>query len=144
DPTARETTLEAGFFPEMLHIAGQFGLTKAMGIPAPILSSQLDTFRSYLRIPNPIVSGINALLRGGYPTEFSTPSDSPSYGDDPFVGADYLYPETSDAGYWKKNWQWMGRHNTSPQEFPVGYFLRSWARSEAAALQVCTNSNAQN
>lgn len=129
-----EYATDGGFFVQMLHFANQYGLTSDMGITPQLLTTQADTFSQYLLINN---AGATSQVRALYPTMQSSASDSVVSSPDPFAGTGYLEPETSQASDWIANWEWMSANGTTPQGYPIGYFLRAWARSEAALAKAC-------
>lgn len=129
-----EYATDGGFFVQMLHFANQYGLTSDMGISPQLLTAQANTFSQYLLIQN---AGAASQVRALYPTMQSSTSDSIVPSPDPFAGTGYLEPEISQASDWIVNWQWMSANGTSPQGLPIGYFLRAWARSEAALASAC-------
>lgn len=133
DPNAPETTLDGGFFVDLLHFAKVYGLEAGLGLSGNIYPLHRQTFQGYLRTP----FGIPTLVRGDYPTFNSTTSSPIDASDDPFAGSGFLRPEAGDASFVAENWDWMTANGQGPQDKPTGYFLRAWARSEAAAVESC-------
>lgn len=135
-----ESATDGGFFVEMLHLANSYELGSALGVPESLLAEQAATFHDYLLIPNAVGLGTTSSVRSAYPTLSSSPSDPVAVSQDPFGGAQYLEPESSVAEDWYANWQWMTTNGTTTQDWPVGYFLRAWARSESALARACVAS----
>jgi len=142
DPHTPETSTDGGFFVEMLHFANSYGLVTTLAIPDSLFTDQSDTFHNYLLIPNAIGLGLQSPTRLTYPTIDSAVSDPVVVSDNPFAETLYLMPESSSAEDWQANWQWMLSEGTSPNGWPIGYFLRAWARSEAAFAEACKMSAA--
>jgi hypothetical protein len=140
DPTTPEDSVEGGFFAEMLHLAQTYNLAAQLGIPSSVIADQTNTFHNYIKIANAAALGFPSMLRSAYPTLHSSASDAVIPHADPLASAEYLDPETSDQSDWSDNWQWMQIHGTSPRGEPIGFYLRAWARSEAAMLQSCQSS----
>jgi hypothetical protein len=81
-----------------------------------------------------------ALVSEEYPTPTSSPGDPVVPSPIPVVAAFYLPPVTSPASFVCDNWKWMLNNEQSFEAGygeAVGFPLRAWAQSEAAAL---TNS----
>jgi hypothetical protein len=135
-----ESATDGGFFVETLHLADTYGLDSALGISASLLTAQTNTYSQYLLLPG---FAAGSQTRSLYPTEQSTLGDPVVRSPDPFAGSGYLEPETSSPTNWITNWQWMQLNGTTPQGYPIGYFLRAWARSEAAKSSACQVSSAQ-
>ncbi len=140
DTNTPEGSTDGGFYVEMLHLANSYGLASSLGIPSSLFGEQADTYHQYLVIPNAEGLGVVSPIRLNYPTLNSSPSDPLTVSDDPFGKALYLDSETSDTEDWYSNWQWMTTQGTTPQTWPIGYFLRAWARSESAFAQACVTS----
>jgi hypothetical protein len=137
DPLVPEYATDGGFFVEMLHLAGTYGLNSSLGISTSLVTAQANMYSQYLLIPSATTSRVRFL----YPTEQSTTGDTLVPSPDPFAGTGYLETETSAPADWIANWTWMQTNGTTPQGYPVGYFLRAWARSEAAKASACQASS---
>jgi hypothetical protein len=137
DPTAPEDSTLGGFFTEMLHLANSYGLSSTLGIPSSLLTEQNVTFHQYLYLPDAEGLGLVSPMRATYPVLHSAESDPVAASDDPYVTSGFLEPETSSPEDWRANWQWMLAEATAPHNQSVGYFLRAWARSEAALAKTC-------
>jgi len=137
DASIPESSHEGAFFVEMLQIASNYNLTGAVGLPHSVMARERRTFEEYLRIrlDGPITN-YSGLVRANYPVEASTADDAFVPSDDPFVGADYLWPVVAGSDFVHDNWQWMMARAQDPQGQPIGFFLRAWARSEAAFRSV--------
>ena len=127
--------LDAEFNAEMFQAALQYGLNGDLGISDGLYAANRNTLLQYLFLTD----SSRAIIRASYPSATSTPSDkenpSPS---DPFASAGYLSGEISSDTFVNANWNWIVQNGTvAPTTLPVGYFLRAWARSEAAELQAC-------
>jgi hypothetical protein len=130
-------TVEGGLFVETLQTAVDYNLVSDMGLSASLYGTQLATFEQYIRIP---YSGAMALVSEEYPTPTSSPGDPVVPSPIPVVAAFYLPPVTSPASFVCDNWKWMLNNEQSFEAGygeAVGFPLRAWAQSEAAAL---TNS----
>jgi len=140
DPTTPENSTEGATFVEMLGLANQYGLSQQLGIPDSLVHAQIETFDQYLKIPNAEQEGILSSVRSQYPKVNSTMSD-PVIVSDPYASAGYLAKESSDASFWIENWRWMQVTGPSPANADsLGYYLRAWARAEAAFLRTCPTS----
>jgi hypothetical protein len=145
DTSTPEPTVLGGFFVEMLQVASEHNLTAAVGLPGSIISSERRTFEEYLRFnlqgllehgPLTNFGDLGGLMQINYPIATSTADDILSPSNDPFVSADYLWPVVANKDFVRDNWQWMMAKAQNPQGQPIGYFLRAWARSEAAFKSV--------
>jgi hypothetical protein len=137
DPTTPESASAGMFFGDLLHFAQQYNLSAELGLTDAVYAGHRNTFQEYLRVRDPVDSRGEILMRNHYPAISSTrfdPVDSP---DVVLVAAGFLQPEVADSTFITTNWHWMLSHAKTPQAEPVGYFLRAWARSEAAALASC-------
>lgn len=137
DPTTPEDSTEGAAFAEMIDLANAYDLTGTLGISNTVFRGQFITFAQFLSIPNAQALGLSSSVRSTYPWSKNDRLSATGPSSDPFAAAGYLWPESSDSAYWLVNWQWMSQNGTSPQGQPVGYFLRAWARSEAALLSSC-------
>jgi hypothetical protein len=113
-------------------------LTPDLCLNDSIYASNQATFQQYLLYNSPPSGDPSApLLRFAYPTFDSTTSDTIIPSIDPFSGAGYLTPEIATQSSVDANWSWMKRFAENPNGQSIGYFLRAWARSEAAELNRC-------
>lgn len=133
DPTSPETAEDGGFFSDLLHFARFYGLNSELGLTDEIYAVHRKTFQEYVRTP----FGIPSLVRNNYPNFDSTSSDPVVESADPFAGSGFLQPEVRDDSFVTANWDWMSANAQDPKDQPIGYFLRAWARTEAAAVQSC-------
>jgi len=137
DPNTPSPVTDAGFFVDFLHFVKVFRLARDIGIPENIYIANRATFQQYLLYGSGFPpSGSDSLLRGFYPTVNSTASDAINPSQDPFAGAGFLTPEVADQSFINANWNWMLSFGQDPHGGSIGYFLRAWARSEAAELNV--------
>lgn len=138
DSTTSESPTDGGTFVDFLHVAKFYGLSPELGIGDSAYTAHQKVFQQYLRIDSvPPAFGSTGLMRFSYPTAASTTSDPVIPSQDPFVSSGYLVPELADQSFVNANWEWMLNHGKDPQGQSIGYFLRAWARSEAAELSVC-------
>jgi len=139
DPTTPENSQEAATFVELLHLGNSYGLTQQLGFPGSLISSQTLTFEQYLQIQDALSRGLAGSIRAQYPALGSS-SGNAVVPSSPFAAAGYLEAESSSPAYWIANWQWMSGSGTNPAVADsTGYFLRAWARSEAAVLSACNS-----
>lgn len=137
DPSTPEDTSDAGFFVELLHEAKVYGLAPDLGLTEDIYLAHRQTFQRYLRADSVLPGfGPSGLLRGSYPGLNSTRFDPVNFSPDPFVSSGFLASEVADQLFINANWNWMLSFGRAPVN-GSGYFLRAWARSEAAELSVC-------
>ena len=139
-PLVPERASDGDFFVETLHLADTYGLYSALGISTSQVTAQANTYSQYLLLPG---FAAGSQVRSFYPTEQSTTGDPVVRSPDPFAGTGYLERETSAPTNWTTNWQWMQLNGTAPQGYPIGYFLRAWARSETALANACQASSAK-
>lgn len=133
DPATPEISTAGGLLSDLMHFAKKYNLSSDLGFSDALYTAHRKTFQEYLRTP----FGIPTTVRNDYPTFDSTPSDPVDQSDDPFAGAGFLQPEVRDDSFIVDNWNWMSANGKNTQDWPIGYFLRAWARTEAAALQAC-------
>jgi hypothetical protein len=137
DPSTPSPVPDAGFFVDLLHFVKVFKLEREVGIPKSIYIANRAAFQQYILYGSGLPpSGSDSLLRGSYPTANSTVSDAVNPSPDPFAGAGFLTPEVADQSFINANWNWMLSFGQDPHGGSIGYFLRAWARSEAAELKV--------
>jgi hypothetical protein len=138
DPSTPAPVTDGGFFNDFLHFASDLGLQQEVGLPDWIYLASRSTLQQYLAYSSdPSISKSAPLLRVAFPSVNSTASDPVIPSDNPFAGAGYLAPEITDQPFITANWNWMLAYGQNPQGWPIGYFLRAWARSEAAHLGAC-------
>jgi hypothetical protein len=127
--------LDGEFNAEMFQAALQYGLNEDLGISDVLYSANRNTLLQYLFISD----SPEAIIRAAYPSVVSTPKDKENPdSSDPFASAGYLSGEISNEAFITANWNWMINNGVvAPNTVPVGYFLRAWARSEAAQLKAC-------
>jgi hypothetical protein len=137
DPSTQSPVTDAGFFVDLLHFVKIFQLEWDVGIPKNIYIANRAAFQQYILYGSTSPpSGSDSLLRGFYPTVNSTVSDPINPSQDPFAGAGFLTREVADQSFINANWNWMLSFGQDPHGGSIGYFLRAWARSEAAELNV--------
>jgi hypothetical protein len=139
DPSNPEISGVGDFVTDLMHFAKVYNVAADFGFSDDVFAAQSTTFQKYLRIP----SGVPSLVRNGYPTFDSRPSHPTAASDDPFAGAGFLQPEVADPSFVVDNWDWMNANAPDPSDEPVGYFLRAWAHTEAAALQSCQSEQSK-
>jgi len=138
DTTLPAPVEDAATFVQLFHEAGVLGLAGALDIPPVVYASDRSTLAQYLYAdPRDVANRTGGLLRGAYPTAASTPNDPPSTAEYSFSSAWYVSPEIAGPAFVAANWKWMLQFAQDPQDAPVGYFLRAWARSEAAEAAIC-------
>ena len=138
DSSAAAPVTDAGFFVYLLHIANSFNLAPDLGITEDLMAENRAALLQYIIIPpgrEPHQS--SPLLRSSYPALHSRASDSITPAQDPWAGSGFLTPELADRFFINANWRWMMSYGRDQQGWPIGYFLRAWARSEAAEIGVC-------
>lgn len=136
--TSPAPLLDAEFNAEMFHAAQQYGLSADLGITDTLYAANKNTLLQYAFIPD----SAEAIVRASYPSPTSSSTDKEDpYDSDPFASAGYLAGEISSDTFVQANWNWIIQKGTVvPTNLPVGYFLRAWARSEAAELQACQSN----
>jgi hypothetical protein len=135
--TAAPST-DASFAADFLSAASKYGLVSQLGINTTIYDVQQETFIDYM------VGGINmpfagpeGIMRQSFPSASSTSYDPVSYSSDPWAASAWAPPAMSSQIFTNANWNWMQQYGESSQGANPGYFLRAWARSEAAQMSVC-------
>lgn len=134
DATAPSSDTDGGFFADFLHYAKIFKLCQAQNL----YDAHRAAFQQYLLYGSAPINGSQPLLRASYPRASSRVSDPIYPSADPFSGAGFLTPEIANQSTVDANWNWMQRFAQDPQGQSIGYYLRAWARSEAAELNRCT------
>jgi hypothetical protein len=138
DPSTPAPVTDGVFFNDLLHFASALGLQLDVGLTDSVYLANRTTLQQYLAYgSDSSISKSAPLLRVTFPGVNSTASDPVNPSDNPFAGAGYLAPEVTDQSFITANWNWMLAYGQNPQGWPIGYFLRAWARSEAAQLGVC-------
>jgi hypothetical protein len=135
DPNTPAAVGDGSFFVDLLHYAKVFGIGE-LCLTDSIHSANRATFQEYLLYDPGSQNASEAPLRANYPILTSKASDAITPTPDPLAGEGFLTPEVADQSVVDSNWNWM---QSFEQNYPgsVGYFLRSWARSEAAELNRC-------
>jgi hypothetical protein len=137
DPSTPSPVTDGGFFVDLLHYAKVFKVGQ-LCLTDSIYNANRAAFQQYLLYSSGVsMNGAEPLLRGYYPTGNSNASDPITPSQDPFSGAGFLAPEVADQSSIDANWSWMQRFAQNPQGQSIGYYLRAWARSEAAELNRC-------
>ncbi len=134
DPSTPSPNTDGGFFVDLLHYAKIFQIC----LSDYLYDANRAAFQQYLFYgPNPM-NASEALVRAYYPSANSQVSNPLNPSPDPFAGGGYLTPEVADQSIIDANWKWMQSYAQNPQGQSIGYYLRAWARSEAAELNRCT------
>ncbi len=139
DPSTAAPSIDASFVVDFLDTVEKYQATSELGLRADIYDVQRAAFIDYMvggtTFP---LAGPQGLMRASFPVATSTKSDAVSYSA--FAAPAWLPVELSDPLFTNANWRWMKQFGLTRQGYPVGYFLRAWARSEAAQLTSCKNS----
>jgi hypothetical protein len=133
DPNGAATITDGGFNAELFATVKQYGLAADLGISDDIYTADQNTLLQYIYISD----SEKAVVRGAYPTKNSTPSDHKNPSADPYASASFLTPEVSSDNFVGSNWNWMENYGFDLGSASLGYFLRAWARSEAAERSMC-------
>jgi hypothetical protein len=143
DPDSPQEVIDGGFLADLMHFAKAYNLADDLGFNVEFFSVHQNTISEYLTIPpGSLPIGAMSFLRNNYPTATAKASDPPSPSSDVFASSGFLRPEISNDAFITANWDWIVANGQSPQGQPIGYFLRAWARSEAAAVRVRTKTSA--
>jgi len=143
DPSSPAPSTDASFAADFLDSAQKYGLVSQLGIdPASYAHQQAAFTRYMLRDDSSALFGPQGVMRTNFPTSTSRKSDPVVYSADPFSAAAWIPRELSDRFFGNIYWNWMTQYGQSPQNYPVGYFLRAWARAEAARMSSCQASQA--
>ena len=137
DPSTPAPVTDGVFFVDLLHYANFFGLGQDLGLSNNSYVANRETLQQYLWYSSDSSMSGEPLLRYNFPLVNSTTSDAITPSDNPFAGAGFLAPEVADQSFIDANWNWMQKYGQDPKGWPIGYFLRAWARSEAAQQSVC-------
>jgi hypothetical protein len=139
DPTTPAPGTDASFMVDLLHYAKTYRVAAQFGFTDSIYAAQLKGFDEYLSsVSGTPIYGPHGTLRAGYPNDNSSGSDSAGPPADPFAASAFLTPDVADPVFVNTNWNWMLEYEQQfTPGFPNGYFLRAWARSEAAELSTC-------
>lgn len=138
DPTTPAPATDASFVADFLQTAQHYGLVSQLGIDAASYEHQQAAFTAYmLHGPSAALVGPQGVMRANFPTETSTKNDPVVYSVDPYAAAAWTPNELSEALFSSVYWNWIMQYGSAPQNEPIGYFLRAWARSEASQLSVC-------
>ena len=129
-----EITSAAVFLTELFHIAKEYGVSSDIGLTPDLYSSHQSTFQEFIRVASADPTK-DSLIRNAYPLPTATASDLVSPNRDIFSVTGFVYPETADASFVPIAWQaMMARGQGLPTNYPIGYFLLAWARTESATL----------
>jgi len=143
DPTTPSPAIDASFVADLFKSAQEYGLQQELGITAFYYRAQQAAFVDYMVGGHSYsLYGPNGLIRSAFPSLGSTTGDWLIYSSDPFAAAAWVNPDLSDSAFANVNWNWMLQYGRQTQGVPIGYFLRAWARSEAAELRACQASEA--
>jgi hypothetical protein len=138
DPDTPAPSTDASFVVDFLKSAEKYGLTSQLGIDPTSYAHQQAAFNGYmLRGSKGPLVGAQGVMRENFPIEGSTDKDPILYSVDPFAPAAWDEPDLSNAFFSGIFWNWIVQYGQSPQGYPPGYFLRAWARSEAAQVSGC-------
>jgi len=125
-------------FVDLFHQANNLKLAASLGITPDFYAANAATLQQYLFAePSQVLHRPAGLLRGAYPTIDSSSSTGLSDTQYPLTSAWYLPPELASNTFVNANWSWSLQFGQTPQTAPIGYFLRAWARSEAAEQRLC-------
>jgi hypothetical protein len=133
DPSTPSPNTDGEFFTDLLHYAKIFQIC----LSDYLYNANRAALQQYLFYGSSPIEGSAALLRGYYPRVNSKASDPINVSQDPFAGGGYLTPEVADQSIIDANWKWMQSYAQNPEGQSIGYYLRDWARSEAAELNRC-------
>jgi hypothetical protein len=138
DPDTPAPSTDASFVTDFLDAAFKYDMISRLGVSSTSFDAQQAAFMNYMvgGITLPF-AGPNGIMRSSFPTASSTIYDPLSYSADPWAAAAWAPPELSGQIFTNANWNWMLQYGQPKQGYPVGYFLRSWARSEAAQMTIC-------
>jgi hypothetical protein len=142
-PALPAPSTDASFVVDLLHYAKIYGVAAEFGFTDNIYAAQLQGFHDYFSSVSGVpLFGPKGILRGSYPTDTSSGSNPVSYSSDPYAASAFLTPDVADPKFVNTDWNWMLMYQQqfSP-DWPVGYYLRAWARSEAAELGTCKLEN---
>jgi len=137
DNKVPESVTEGEFFAQTIHLAATYNLLSFLGLTTDPTVAHRRALDEYLRIRDADRQGFRSSLRNAYPALSSELSDQIVPSTDPFAASWYLSPESGNFSDVETHWQWMNSHGKAPQGFPIGYFLRAWAVSEAAENNSC-------
>jgi len=130
---------DASFAADLLNAAVTYDLVSQLGISSSVYQSQRAAFIDYmlggLSLP---FAGPKGFMRQSYPTANSTSNDSWSFSADPWAPSAWASPTLTSPVFTNANWNWMMQYGQNSQGYNPGYFLRAWARSEAAQLTACS------
>lgn len=139
DSTSPAPAQDASYVADFLRTVENYRFAAQLGIDPASLQHQQAAFTGYmLRGPGsaPLV-GSQGIMRANFPTAASTVSDPVVYSDDFFAPAAWTPQNLSDEFFGNVYWNWMTQYGLTPGNNPVGYFLRAWARAEAAEVASC-------
>jgi len=138
DTSTPAPSTDASFVADFLDAATKYDMVSQLGINQAAFDAQQDAFMNYMlggiTIP---YAGPMGIMRASFPTASSTQYDPLSYSADPWAATAWAPPELSNQIFTNANWNWMLQYGQSTHNYNAGYFLRAWARSEAAQVSAC-------
>lgn len=139
DPTDPAPAEDASFLADFLNSATQYDLLSQVGINLSFIRVQQTTFMNYMvggfTFP---FAGPEGIMRSSFPIANSTHNEPLFYSADPWAPSAWAPSILSNETFTNANWNWMLQNGLAPQNYPIGYFLRAWARSEAAQTALCS------
>ena len=139
DPTDPEPAEDASFLADFLNSATQYGLLSQVGINLSFIRVQQTTFMNYM-----VVDSLSRLPDRGdlcdqaFRSQIRPKTAPLFYSADPWAPSAWAPSILSNETFTNANWNWMLQIGLAPQNYPIGYFLRAWARSEAAQTALCS------
>lgn len=138
DPTDPAPAEDASFVADFLNLASQYNLLAQLGITTMSFDAQQATFMDFMVGGTDMrFAGPQGIMRSSYPIATSTQNEQVWYSADPWAPSAWTPPQFSSPNFTNAYWNWMLEYGQSPQNYPVGYFLRAWARSESAQMSAC-------
>ena len=139
DPQSAAPSTDASFVADFLGTAAKYDMVSQLGIDPAALDAQQSAFMDYMAGGTSIpFAGPKGIIRASFPTDGATSSDPITYSPDPWAAAAWAPPGLSNQIFTNANWNWMLQYGQTTHDYNVGYFLRAWARSEAAQITVCS------
>jgi len=138
DPSDPAPSEDASFVVDFLNTATEYNLLSRLGINPAFVDAQRATFLNFMvgGLSFPFV-GPQGIMRSSFPTLGSTTYEQLWYSADPWAPSAWTPPPVSSGSFTNAYWEWLLQYGQQPQNYPVGYFLRAWARSESAQMSVC-------
>jgi hypothetical protein len=137
DPTDPAPAEDASFVADFLKVASQYNLLAQLGITTSFDAQQATFMKFMVGGSDMPFAGPHGIMRSSYPIATSTPKEQMWYSADPWAPSAWAPPQFSSPNFTNAYWNWMLEYGQSPQNYPVGYFLRAWARSESAQMSAC-------